>query len=325
MGRRKKIIAGNEVSELVQWNLGGYAQKVLLEGKRKGLPVVLCLHGGPGTPVPFNAGCRGLFPEFTDHFIMAYWDQLGCGINNRPMEDIFSLDLMVDMTRDLIFSLREKFPENPIYLLAVSWGTVLSALGMEKVGEALSGVVASGQVVHDLTFNEITRAALQKTNLPPKKIQSLLSLEPETATAGELQKLMAVLRSKTDGFRNPKDQAPVGPVIWGMLTSPDYSLRDFMAVVQNGYTGLEAPIRQLTRLDLRETLRGTKIPYWMLCGETDLVTPGAYARKLSETAGNPRLFFREIPDSGHFFGPRGMDRLLETLQNLAASQQQQLS
>lgn len=80
--KRKNVISNNEISELCSFSLGGYEQKVLIEGKRKESPVVITLHGGPGAPIPFSVGCRGLFPTFTDNFIMVYWDQLGCGINN---------------------------------------------------------------------------------------------------------------------------------------------------------------------------------------------------------------------------------------------------
>lgn len=68
--KRKSIIAGNAVSRIYDWPLGGYKQKVLVEGKKDNLPIVITLHGGPGTPIPFSVGCRGLFPEFTDRFIM---------------------------------------------------------------------------------------------------------------------------------------------------------------------------------------------------------------------------------------------------------------
>ena len=72
---RKQYIKSCEVSEVVTLTLGGYEQKVLIEGKRKDLPVVITLHGGPGSPVPFSVGCRGLFPEWTSKAIMVFWDQ----------------------------------------------------------------------------------------------------------------------------------------------------------------------------------------------------------------------------------------------------------
>ena len=73
--KRKQIIEQNEISELHTFSLGGVPQKVLVEGKSRELPVVINLHGGPGSPIPFSVGCRGLFPMFTDRFIMVYWDQ----------------------------------------------------------------------------------------------------------------------------------------------------------------------------------------------------------------------------------------------------------
>lgn len=36
--KRKEIIAKNEISELCSFTLGGYEQKVLIEGKKKTLP-----------------------------------------------------------------------------------------------------------------------------------------------------------------------------------------------------------------------------------------------------------------------------------------------
>ncbi len=35
------------------FELGGYTQKVLIEGKSKNLPIVIVLHGVPRTPIPF--------------------------------------------------------------------------------------------------------------------------------------------------------------------------------------------------------------------------------------------------------------------------------
>lgn len=49
----KKIKSNNEISELCFFSLGGYQQKVLIEGKSKNNPIVITLHGGPGTPIPF--------------------------------------------------------------------------------------------------------------------------------------------------------------------------------------------------------------------------------------------------------------------------------
>lgn len=51
---KKNINHNNEISELCSFSLGGYQQKVLIEGKSKDNPIVITLHGGPGTPIPFQ-------------------------------------------------------------------------------------------------------------------------------------------------------------------------------------------------------------------------------------------------------------------------------
>ena len=38
MNKRKKIIEGYEISQMYTFSLGGYDQKVLIEGKKKDLP-----------------------------------------------------------------------------------------------------------------------------------------------------------------------------------------------------------------------------------------------------------------------------------------------
>ena len=152
--KRKRIIAGNTVSQVYRFPLGGYKQKVLVEGRTKQLPVVIVLHGGPGTPLPFSVGCRGLFPEFTNRFLMVYWDQLGCGCNDHVIDESFCIDSFVQMACDLVKKVKGLFPDNKIYLFSMSWGTILSVKILEKDPYAADGVVAWGQIVRDLFFNE---------------------------------------------------------------------------------------------------------------------------------------------------------------------------
>ena len=88
--KRKAIIEANKISMVKEFNLGGYPQKVLIEGKSDNLPVVISLHGGPGSPIPFCVGARGLFPEFTEHCILVSWDQYGCGIHPGDSHNVVS-------------------------------------------------------------------------------------------------------------------------------------------------------------------------------------------------------------------------------------------
>ena len=144
---RKNIILNNEISWVRKAVLGGYPQKIMLDGKSRGNPIVICLHGGPGSPIPFSVGCRGMFPEITEKLTLVCWDQLGCGINNQTIDDSFKISNFVGMTEDLVREIRRLFPENKLYLFGISWGSILAALTASGGNVQIDGAVTYGQVL----------------------------------------------------------------------------------------------------------------------------------------------------------------------------------
>lgn len=184
--KRKDVISNNEISELCTFPLGGYEQKVLIEGKRKNYPIIITLHGGPGTPIPFSVGCRGLFPEFTDKFIMVYWDQLGCGINNYVIDDTFSIDLFVQMTEELVEHIKKKFPNNKVMILSTSWGSILSTKLLERNSHAVDAVIACGQIVKDVFICEEVKNTLCQSGIPKKKLERINNITVENFTDKDL-------------------------------------------------------------------------------------------------------------------------------------------
>lgn len=229
---KKNNININEVSEIKLLNLGGYEQKVLIEGKRKDLPVVITLHGGPGTPIPFSVGCRGLFPEFTDNFIMVYWDQYGCGINNAPVTDDFSIQSFVDMTEALIFEIKKMFPDNKFLIFSTSWGSILSLKLLEKNPYAVDAVIASGQIIKNVFLCDEVFDALKDTKISQKKLEYIREITPDNFEGKDLQFISSSLRKYTNAYENKNgEKAPMGKMIIGLLKSPDYKFKDFKAII----------------------------------------------------------------------------------------------
>ena len=150
--RRKEIVAGNEVSLMKTYCLNGYNQKVLIEGKKKDLPVIVFLHGGR---VRLYLLCRvqGLFPDITSRSIMVYWDQLGCGINDYVIDESFSIDSYVSMAVDLVRELKKEFKNNTIHLFGISWGSIIALKTAEKIPDEIDSVAVYGQVLKELGFN----------------------------------------------------------------------------------------------------------------------------------------------------------------------------
>lgn len=234
--KRKDVISNNEISELCSFPLGGYEQKVLIEGRKKDSPIIITLHGGPGTPIPMSVGCRGLFPEFTDNFIVVYWDQLGCGINNYVIDDAFSIDSFVQMTEDLVEHIKKKkFPNNKMMIFLTSWGSILSTKILERNPYAVDAVIACGQIVKNVFICDEVKNALCQSGIPKKKLERINNVTVENFSGKDLKLISDSLRKYTDAYQNKIGaKASMMPIVKGLITSPDYKMKDFKAIMING-------------------------------------------------------------------------------------------
>lgn len=312
---KKKIIkSNNEISELCSFSLGGYQQKVLIEGKNRDNPIVITLHGGPGTPIPFSVGCRGLFPVFTDEFIMVYWDQLGCGINNYVIDNSFSVDTFVQMTEKLIEKIKVKFPNNKIMIFSTSWGSILSAKLLEKNPYAVDSVIACGQIIKNVFICDEVIDTLAQTNIPVKKLERIKNVTVDNFQGKDLQLISSALRKYTNAYQNRiGEKAPMGTIVKGLLKSPDYKMKDFKAIMVNGYMKNTSLWKEIIQINLTEQLRNVKVPYIILQGDTDIVASTKLVKELVVDSNNTCLDCKVVADTGHMPGVEMMDTLLTVL------------
>lgn len=313
--KRKDVILNNEISELCAFTLNGYEQKVLIEGKRKDSPIIITLHGGPGTPIPFSVGCRGLFPAFTDIFIMVYWDQLGSGINNYVIDDTFSIDSFVQMTEELVEQIKKKFPNNKVMIFSTSWGSILSTKLLERNPHAVDAVIACGQIVKNVFICDEVKNTLCKSGIPKKKLDRINNITVENFTGKDLQLISDSLRKYTNAYQNKIGaKASMGPIIKGLITSPDYKMKDFKAIMLNGYMRNTSLWKEILKLNLTEQLKKVEIPYIILQGDTDIVASTQTVKELVSTSSNTNLRYKIVANTGHLPGVEMMDTLLSVLQ-----------
>lgn len=302
---RKEIIAANEISEIRTFTLNGFEQKVMIEGKTKDLPVLISLHGGPGSPVPFGVSARGLFKELTDKCILVCWDQLGCGANYKALDDSFGVDSFVAMTIDLIEEIKKLFPNNKIILFSTSWGSILSAKVLENNPHAVDAVINYGQIVKNMLINEEIIFTLENSSIPSDKLEKVKKITTDNFTNKDLAFISQMIMKFTDGYMNKsKGDAKIsmGPMIRNMLQSPDYKLKDCFHALINGYQKNNTIWKDVVGIDLTETLSKVEIPYILLQGDTDIVTSTNIVKELVEKSGNTNLKLKIMEGNGHVPG-----------------------
>jgi pimeloyl-ACP methyl ester carboxylesterase len=139
----------NGIDEAMFVSLGGINQWITIRGQNRDNPVVLFLHGGPGTPT--NLLDFSMAAAWTPSFTLAQWDQRGAG-KTFGSGGTSAADMTVDrMTQDgieLAQFLRAHLHKNKIIIIGHSWGAILG-IHMAKIRPDLFyAYVGAGQVVN---------------------------------------------------------------------------------------------------------------------------------------------------------------------------------
>ncbi|MCI1831355.1 MAG: alpha/beta hydrolase [Bifidobacterium sp.] len=312
---RRTIVESSGLSRRILLTLNGFPQRIVVDGMNANNPIVLLLHGGPGTPFPFNEGCRGLRPEWSRSLTMVYWDQLGCGINNTTIDESFSIDTFTRMAIELIEQLRSRFPGRKVLVAALSWGSILSARIAARRPDLIDGVVAYGQVVRDVESSDALFSALLSGRAPhtvKRRVEGMRDVH--SRTVADMRVMSYYAARYTTAYYHPRGSGfDFVSTVLGMLSSPDYRMRDVLAIMRNGYDSNSSLLKEMMTIDLSEDLRHVGVPYAVLQGEGDLVTDTGLMRDLARACHNPLLGCTVLDDESHMPDVRAMTAIRREL------------
>ena len=137
--------------------INGAPQRLTIRGRDINNPVLLRVHGGPGSPVP-PAALKIFNVDLEDIFTVCYWDQRGSGLaykGNIP-DSTITLNQIVDDGLDVTNYLREKFKKDKIYIEGISWGTTVSAFMVQKNPELFNAYIGVGQMANQPLSEQIS-------------------------------------------------------------------------------------------------------------------------------------------------------------------------
>jgi len=128
--------------------LGAVDQWISLRSDDVRAPIILFLHGGPGTAqISFSRRPqRGL----ERHFLVVNWDQRGAGRSySRDLaEEDMTIERFVLDAEELIETLLREFNHDRLFLVGHSWGSIVGASLVAKRPDLIRAYVAIGQVVN---------------------------------------------------------------------------------------------------------------------------------------------------------------------------------
>jgi pimeloyl-ACP methyl ester carboxylesterase len=134
-----------------RWPINGIDQSVILRGRDRGNPLLVWVHGGPGTSE--TGPVRRHNSVLEDHFVVVLWDQRYAGRSLDPLGPKPARQSIDDYVADLdvlIDRLQQRFACRKVVLVAHSWGTVPGLLYAERHPENLAAYVGIGQEANAL-------------------------------------------------------------------------------------------------------------------------------------------------------------------------------
>ena len=135
--------------------IGGIDQWIQIRGEDRSNPVILFVHGGPGTStIPISSGWQ----PWEKYFTVVQWDQRGAGRTFRMTGDSVATTMtLAQMTEDgveVAEFVRAHLHKDRIVLIGHSWGSFLGIHIVKRRPDLFHAYVGTGQVVGRQTFEK---------------------------------------------------------------------------------------------------------------------------------------------------------------------------
>lgn len=138
------------MNEKIYVRINDMEQGMFLQSENAENPVLLFLHGGPGSPeIAFTQQYpTGLEKIFT----VCWWEQRGSGMSyhRNITKQTLTIEQMISDTIGVVNYLRHRFHKEKVYVMGHSWGSLLGVLTVQREPELFHAYVGIGQVARQL-------------------------------------------------------------------------------------------------------------------------------------------------------------------------------
>ena len=292
--------------------LGGEEQWVLIRGEKQTNPVLLYLHGGPGSFIIPRA--RDLGRMLEKDFVVVYWDQRGSGKSYRSgmPPTSMNVDQFVADTRELVEVLRQRFNVPKVYLVGNSWGAALGTMVAEEHPDMFYAYVGTGQLVNtrlaESISYEFTLSEARETN-NKEALRELTEMGPPPWDYQTMNKQRKWLRRFGGTIYAEKETTSsfLSDFMGKMLLSPEYSLMEIFENTMDPNFAVRNLWDDIGDINLFESVPRLEIPVYFIAGRHDYNTPSElveqYYNELEAPEGKRMYWFENAAHMPEFEEP----------------------
>lgn len=296
-----KIASESGIVEERFVRIGGIDQWISIRGEDRNNPVLLLIHGGPGS-------CYSIFiphlRTWEQHFTIVQWDQRGAGRTLTRMGSRGGEISMGQLTRDAIELaeyLQAYLHKDRIFLLASSIGSIFGvkvALSRPDMFYAYIGtdqnvgMAAGRQGGHRLLLDRLRARGMINGLREVERI----GVDASKWTARDFTTVAQwTMKSDPPGFR--RTIKLLKDAVW---FAPGWTLRDIHAFVKGMHSSLEQLLAEIVQYDAWAQGIRFDLPVFIFQGANDVLTLTAQAQAYFADIEAPIKRMELISNAGHF-------------------------
>lgn len=275
----RRIVSPNGIEALVPVEINGAKEWLSIRGTDRRNPILLFLHGGPGSPtMPDDYTFQR---PWEDYFTVVQWDQRGTGKtyasnNARALASSMTLEQMTSDAEAVVRYLQAHYDKTKIFLLGHSWGSVLGVALAQRHPDWFYAYLGIGQIVN-MRQSEAGgyQFALDEARAHHNRTaeRQLLAIAPYPSDSGTISLHAITVQRKwlmyygglTFGRRSFAYDADA----W--LLSPDYTQRDLDVVDKGGLYSLKYLLKPLGAIAY-DSVTTFQCPVVLFVGRHDYTT-----------------------------------------------------
>lgn len=294
------------ISEKVWIDVGGMQQGMFIRSENPNNPVILYLHGGPGTPLlPFIS-----YFEKSEHlekyFTVCYWEQRGSGISYNKSIDpaTMTLEQLIEDTHQVTEYLKTRFRQEKIYLMGHSWGSYLGVKTVEKYPGNYLAYMGVGQLSNQteserLAYNYMLQHA--KETEDKAVVEKLEKYDPNAETFPVNEYLINVRTAIVNkyGIGMLHEGVTLSKMMKLLILFKGYTISEKINFIRGADFSMDYLYQLVMNDNLFESSHTFKIPFYILQGEYDYQVSHALAQKYLNAIEAPKKEFFSFTNSAH--------------------------
>ncbi len=289
------------IASLEKIELGGLKQFILIRSHNRINPILLFLHGGPGST---EMSLANFFQKNLEkHFTVVHWDQRGAGksFRLRILKSSITFDHYQNDALELIEILKKRFNQEKIFLVGHSWGSFLGMTLVQKYPEHFHSYVGIGQCVHlaegeRISYKFVTDTAKKLEN--KKAIKQLEKIKDKEIWDLRYTNVQRRWLTKFRGWFYHSTKS------WILLkynfNSPEYNLLDGFRFLVGALFSLSKMWKPLMEMpSFMDTIKEVEVPICFFAGRYDYNTPSELVEEFYNHLKAPRKDLIWFEESAH--------------------------